>query len=53
MHGPDRRAEDPAGSPFLPFEGDRTLSVVVSKALLLADDRKISDPTITSQIGRG
>ena len=49
---PDRRAEDPAGSPFLPFEGDRTLSVVVSKALLLAADAGIKDPTIVSQIGR-
>jgi hypothetical protein len=35
---------------FLPFEGDTTLSVIISKALLLADDRKITDPTITRQI---
>jgi hypothetical protein len=37
---------------FLPFEGDGTLSVILSKAFLLADDAKITDPTITSQIGR-
>lgn len=38
------------GSLFLPFEGDRTLSVIVSKALLLAADTRITDPTITRQI---
>jgi len=37
---------------FLPFEGDNTMSIVLSKALLLADDRKIKDPIITSQILR-
>ena len=37
---------------FLPFEGDAGLSVVLSKAMLLADDDKIKDPTITSQINR-
>ena len=31
----------------LPFEGDGQLSVVLSKALLLADDRAITGPTIT------
>lgn len=36
---------------FLPFEGDERLAVILSKALLLADDRKITDPTITRQIG--
>jgi hypothetical protein len=35
---------------FLPFEGDSVLSVVLSKAFLLAADRKIADPTITGQI---
>jgi hypothetical protein len=35
---------------FLPFEGDGTLSVILSKALLLADDTKIQDPTIVRQI---
>ena len=38
---------------FLPFEGDNVLSVVLSKALMLADDTKITDTTITSQIRRG
>lgn len=37
---------------FLPFEGDRTLAVILSKALLLASDKRINDPTITSQINR-
>jgi hypothetical protein len=37
---------------FLPFEGDGTLSVILSKAFLLADDAKISDPTIVSQLKR-
>ena len=36
----------------LPFEGDRTLSVILSEAFLLADDLKITDPTIVSQIKR-
>lgn len=38
---------------FLPFEGDTVLSIVLSKALMLADDDKITDSTITSQIRRG
>ncbi len=37
---------------FLPFEGDGTLSIVLSKAFLLADDAKITDPTIISQLKR-
>lgn len=37
---------------FLPFEGDATLSVILSKAFLLAGDATISDPSITSQIRR-
>jgi hypothetical protein len=35
---------------FLPFEGDRTLAIILSKALLLAEDTKIRDPTILHQI---
>jgi hypothetical protein len=35
---------------FLPFEGDGMLSVILSKAFLLAADEKISDPTIVRQI---
>jgi hypothetical protein len=37
---------------FLPFEGDTGLSIILSKAMLLADDDKITDRTITSQITR-
>ena len=35
---------------FLPFEGDRGLSIVLSKAFMLADDDKITDETILSQL---
>ncbi|WP_199443967.1 DUF4132 domain-containing protein [Umezawaea beigongshangensis] len=35
---------------FLPFEGDRVLAVILSKALLLAKDTAITDETITRQI---
>ncbi|WP_207494835.1 DUF4132 domain-containing protein [Aridibaculum aurantiacum] len=44
------RSTDNASTLFLPFEGDNGLSVILSKAVLLADDDKITDPTITSQI---
>jgi hypothetical protein len=37
---------------FLPFEGDTVLSVILSKAFLLAEDTKITDPTITHQISK-
>lgn len=40
-----------AGVRFLPFEGDGLLSIVLSKALLLADDHKITDPAILGQLG--
>jgi hypothetical protein len=36
----------------LPFEGDGVLSIILSKAFLLAADDKITDRTILSQIGR-
>ncbi len=35
---------------FLPFEGDGTLAVILSKAFMLAEDTKIKDETITRQI---
>jgi len=35
---------------FLPFEGDRTLAIILSKAFLLAADKKIKDRTILAQI---
>ena len=41
------------GKVLLPFEGDRTLSVILSKAFLLAEDEKIKDETITRQIKGG
>lgn len=33
-----------------PFDGDAMLSVILSKALLLADDHRITDPTILARI---
>jgi hypothetical protein len=35
---------------FLPFEGDHTLAVILSKAFMLADDGNIKDPTIVQQL---
>jgi len=35
---------------FLPFEGDRTLSIIISKALMLAKDDRIKDPSILAQL---
>jgi hypothetical protein len=37
---------------FLPFEGDSRLTVLLSKAFMLAADDKIKDPTIVRQISR-
>lgn len=45
------RSEKAREEVFLPFEGDRTLSVILSKAFLLAEDTRIKDPSITRQIG--
>jgi hypothetical protein len=45
-----RQSETSDGGVLLPFEGDRTLSIILSKAFLLADDSKIKDETITRQI---
>ena len=47
---PDSRSKAKQDDLFLPFEGDNTLAIILSKALLLADDTKIKDPTITRQI---
>lgn len=33
----------------VPFEGDNTLTVIISKALLLTADDQIKDATITRQ----
>lgn len=35
---------------FLPFEGDGTLAIILSKAFLLANDKSIKDQSIMSQI---
>jgi hypothetical protein len=42
----------PAAALVLPFEGDMTLSIILSKAFMLANDDQITDPTILSQIKR-
>jgi hypothetical protein len=47
---PDRSQKNVTENVFLPFEGDLGLSVIISKAFLLAGDDKITDPTILSQI---
>src|SRR5438046_6921975 len=46
---PDARSRTRPDDLFLPFEGDNTLSILISKALLLAEDTKIKDPMITRQ----
>ena len=48
---PSRSTGTP-GEVFLPFEGDATLSIILSKAFLLAEDKKIRDETIVRQIAR-
>ena len=35
---------------FLPFDGDRMFSIILSKAFLLAEDSRIKDSSITRQI---
>jgi len=47
---PAPSAERPTSKVFLPFEDDRRLNVILSKAFLLANDTKIGDPAITQQI---
>ncbi len=44
-------ASGPAAKVFLPFEGDRTLSIILSKAFMLAADTRIKDSAIVSQLG--
>jgi uncharacterized protein DUF4132 len=44
--------QNAGGRVRLPFEGDNTLSLILSKAFLLADDDKIKDASIVSQIKR-
>lgn len=40
------------GKVYLPFEGDTVLSIILSKAMLLVNDDKITDKTIISQLNR-
>jgi hypothetical protein len=47
VHGP---AGDTPQNVFLPFEGDTMLATILSKAFLLAADKKIKDPSITRQL---
>jgi len=49
---PSRSVENTTDKIFIPFEGDKGLSIVLSKAFLLAEDTQITDTTITSQINR-
>ncbi|MFP5039720.1 DUF4132 domain-containing protein [Parasediminibacterium sp. JCM 36343] len=51
---PDRSSAGTAtpNNVFLPFEGDNGISLIISKALLLAADDAITDTSITSQIKR-
>lgn len=51
---PDRtsRAAAASGQIYLPFEGDPTLAVILSKAFLLAADAQITDRAIVSQLQR-
>jgi hypothetical protein len=42
----------PARRVALPFEGDAVLSLIISKALLLAADDRITDASILAQMGR-
>jgi len=49
---PSRSSDGPTKDVFLPFEGDATFSIILSKAFLLAEDRKIKDPTIARQIAQ-
>jgi Domain of unknown function (DUF4132) len=47
---PKQSAGSAPSDVFLPFEGDRVLAVILSKALMLAKDTQITDPTITHQL---
>ncbi|HVF10749.1 MAG TPA: DUF4132 domain-containing protein, partial [Abditibacteriaceae bacterium] len=47
---PDRSAQSGGDRVFLPFEGDQVLSIILSKAFMLSEDKQITDPTIVRQI---
>jgi hypothetical protein len=44
--------DDQAGRVFLPFDDDRVLSMIISRAFLLAADAAITDSSITARIAR-
>jgi hypothetical protein len=46
---PDRISGVTPPKLFLPFEGDSTLSIILSKAFMLAEDTKIKNPQILTQ----
>lgn len=52
---PDRSSANPRTRQevFLPFEGDNTLAVILSKAFLLANDQSIKDQSILNQVKSG
>ncbi|MBS0197311.1 MAG: DUF4132 domain-containing protein [Planctomycetes bacterium] len=45
-----RSVGDAGNDIFLPFEGDRVLSIILSKAFMLAEDDKIKDESIKRQL---
>lgn len=47
---PGRSQTAREGQVYLPFEGDNSLSIILSKALMLAEDKKIKDQSILLQI---
>jgi len=47
---PDRKTTTKGEQVMLPFEGDNGFSLLLSKAMMLANDDKITDPTILSQL---
>ena len=47
-----RKSPAAVAKTYLPFEGDRTLSIIISKALLLAADAEITDSVILRQLER-
>ena len=47
------KQSDQASNVFLPFDSDVRLSIILSKAFLLAKDSSITDASIQTQIRRG
>ena len=47
---PERKAQKQSENVMLPFEGDSGFALLLSKAMMLANDDKIKDPTILSQL---